>query len=102
LRRTRPYPLGVFSAKTRDGGDAAVKGPFQATAFFGALLLVGCSGCSLVDRAGTDLENAGINIRNSADWVRGELGGTPPVAAGHSPGMAAYPPEPSPNPLPPP
>jgi hypothetical protein len=79
-----------------------VKGPFHATAFFGVLLLVVCSGCSLVDRAGTDLENAGINIRNSADWVRGKLGGTPPVAAGHSPGMAAYPPEPSPNPPPPP
>jgi hypothetical protein len=65
----------------------------------GALLMAAVSGCSLVDRAGVDLQNAGTNIRNSADWVRGKLGGqpsTPPVAEGHSPGMV-YPREPPPN-----
>lgn len=77
----------------------ALEGPRIATALFGALLVVACSGCSLVDRAGTDLQNAGTNIRNSADWIRSKLGGqpnTPPVAEGHSPSVA-YPLEPPPN-----
>jgi hypothetical protein len=61
----------------------------------GAILLLLGVGCSLVDRAGQDLQTAGSNISHSADWVRNKLGGgdarPPPVTAGHSPGVANAP-----------
>jgi hypothetical protein len=60
----------------------------------GAVLLLFGGGCSLVDRAGQDLQNAGSNITHSADWVRNKLGGgpaVPPMTAGHSPGAPLSP-----------
>lgn len=53
----------------------------------GLILLLSCLGCSLVDRAGRDLETAGGNIRKSADWVGSQLGyptEAPPVVSGSS------------------
>ena len=52
------------------------------------LLPLACAGCSVVDRAGQDLETAGSNIAHPGTWLRHEFGGsteTRPVMEGHSP-----------------